>query len=128
MPTYKYQCKKCEGFFEQWHSIHAESMGHCDCGGFGTKVYESMATLGIGKSGQQFADTEARENRWHKDMPAYKRFRDKGMQPASIDGCDRLEATARNELEVKTNGRISVPDSVVRSSMADAQDIVAGRL
>lgn len=46
------------------------------------------------------------ERRWSKDMPAYRRLRDQGLQPRQIDGCAELEATANSELEVGLHLRI----------------------
>jgi len=51
--------------------------------------------------------TEARERRWAKDMPAYKALVDQGYEPVSIDGADRLAATAKTENEI--NG---IPEGV----------------
>jgi hypothetical protein len=44
-------------------------------------------------------DTEAR---WHKDMPAYKRLVQDGLQPPKIDGCAELESKARSKVEVES--------------------------
>ncbi|MFP4512087.1 MAG: hypothetical protein ACLFRV_03965 [Acidimicrobiales bacterium] len=44
-------------------------------------------TRGDGKA----AEVNAREARWHRDMPAYKRLRRDGLQPPQIDGSARLE-------------------------------------
>lgn len=41
---------------------------------------------------QTAVDTNAREGRWNKDMPAYKRLRRDGLQPERIDGSATLEA------------------------------------
>lgn len=43
---------------------------------------------------------DAREKRWDKDMPAYKRLREDGLQPAHIDGSRQIEAQANDKLEV----------------------------
>jgi len=48
----------------------------------------------------------AREARWQKDMPAYKRLRDQGYQPPHIDGSARLEAQASTEHEIAV-GQVS---------------------
>lgn len=47
------------------------------------------------------AQTNAREDRWQKDMPAYKAMRRQGLQPRQIDGCDELSAKATDRLEVE---------------------------
>lgn len=41
------------------------------------------------------------ENRWHKDMPAYKRLVQDGLQPPRIDGCAELEAKATSKAQIE---------------------------
>lgn len=41
------------------------------------------------------------ESQWDKDMPAYKRLRQDGTQPRSIDGCAELETRASTRLEIE---------------------------
>lgn len=38
---------------------------------------------------------------WVRDMEAYKRLRDQGLQPKRIDGSARLEAKASDRFEVE---------------------------
>lgn len=45
---------------------------------------------------------DAREKRWAKDMPAYKRLRQQGIQPKTIDGAARLEAEAETRFEIES--------------------------
>ena len=45
---------------------------------------------------------EAREKRWAKDMPAYKRLRQQGLQPKGIDGAAKIEAKAETRFEVES--------------------------
>ena len=45
--------------------------------------------------------TNAREARWNQDMPAYKRLRQDGLQPAQIDGCAALEKHAEHEKQIE---------------------------
>ena len=45
---------------------------------------------------------EAREKRWEKDMPAYKRMRQQGLQPKTIDGSAHIEAKAETRFEVES--------------------------
>ena len=49
----------------------------------------------------QAVEVNEREARWHKDMPAYKRLVDSGVQPPRIDGCADIEARAETKLEVE---------------------------
>lgn len=100
---------------------------HDGCGGNLLRIYRHVRTLGIGTHGQEYKDVEAREARWQRDMPAYKRFRDKGFQPPQIDGCDRLEATAQNATWINSGGRIRVDEERAREAKALAEDIMAGR-
>jgi hypothetical protein len=41
------------------------------------------------------------ENRWHKDMPAYNRLVEDGLQPPRIDGCAELEAKATSKQQIE---------------------------
>jgi putative FmdB family regulatory protein len=124
MPTYKYLCEPCQETFEQWFSIHeADQTALHRCNTPGIKVYENVTILG-----KAYHDAERYESTFAKDRDAYKRFRDSGKQPARIDGCDRLEATASNEISIRTNGALDIPDHIWQKGQADAQDIMAGRL
>lgn len=128
MPTYRYQCIHCMGEIEVWQSMQDDPLTtHEYCGGTLQKIYRQVRTLGIGTHGQHYKDTEAMEARWSTDMPAYKRFRDRGYQPPQIDGCDRLEATAQNSIEINTGGRVKVDENRYREAKAQAEDIMAGR-
>jgi hypothetical protein len=50
------------------------------------------------------------EKRWEKDMPAYKRLRMNGVQPAQIDGSAKLEQEANHPVEVQMGHRFFNPD------------------
>lgn len=52
--------------------------------------------------GAEAESVDAREKRWQKDMPAYKRLRQQGLQPKTIDGAARLEAEAETRFEVES--------------------------
>lgn len=45
--------------------------------------------------------TGAREARWEKDIPAYKRLRKDGLQPQRVDGCAAVEAQAESRSDVE---------------------------
>lgn len=49
-------------------------------------------------------------------MPAYKRLRQEGLQPRSIDGAARLESTATTEAQVE--GRVDI-ESLVKRGVAE---------
>ena len=48
------------------------------------------------------ASINATERRWDKDMDAYKRLRNDGLQPRKIDGAAKVEARAKNEFQVES--------------------------
>lgn len=43
----------------------------------------------------------AREAQWDRDMPAYKRLRQDGLQPPRIDGAAELESRAAHKTQVE---------------------------
>lgn len=45
---------------------------------------------------------DAKERQWDRDMPAYKRLRQDGLQPKSIDGSADFEKRAESKLEVES--------------------------
>jgi putative FmdB family regulatory protein len=111
MPTYAYLCESCGSQFERWQSIHDSALSlHDDCGGEVVRVITRVATYGIGDRGARTRDVDATERRWGLDMPAYERLRMEGHQPVGIDGAHKLEACARDEWQIKTGGKVSVPD------------------
>lgn len=64
------------------------------------------------------------ERRWQRDMPAYKRLRDSGLQPKAIDGSADLETRASTQIEVEM-GHIFRPDEMpkVREGMEAAREM-----
>ena len=46
-------------------------------------------------------EAKAREKRWSRDMPAYKRLRKQGLQPRQIDGCGILEKHATEKWQIE---------------------------
>jgi hypothetical protein len=71
-------------------------------GCFGCKVLGvRMGANTTTSRGASVGEANAREKRWSKDMPAYKRLRQQGLQPRQIDGCAVLEkgATERWQIE-----------------------------
>lgn len=52
--------------------------------------------------GQRVAEVNTTEKNWNRDMPAYKRLRQNGLQPKSIDGAANLEQKAKHEWQVET--------------------------
>lgn len=56
----------------------------------------------------------SRDNRWSKDMDAYKRLRRDGLQPPQIDGCKQLETNAE------------IPKQIEMGTLADPKKIALG--
>ena len=52
--------------------------------------------------GQRVAEVNQTEKNWNKDMPAYKRLRENGLQPKAIDGSAEIEKKAKHEWQVET--------------------------
>ena len=60
--------------------------------GMNTTTTRGMAVDGINNT----------ERNWQKDMPAYKRLRENGLQPKSIDGAANVEKKAEHSWQVET--------------------------
>jgi hypothetical protein len=63
--------------------------------------------------GAEAASINAREDRWAKDMPAYRRLRHNGLQPDRIDGSAELEMRANDRFDI-TLGRVVPPEEKAR--------------
>lgn len=126
MPNYHYFCATC-GDSEVWQSIHADTLTTGGCGHMVVKVIDKVTPMRLGPS-DVVRRADATERQWDKDMPAYKRFREKGYQPPGIDGCDRLEATAKSNIEIQSGGRLKYSDERVNEGRQQAEDITKGRI
>lgn len=52
--------------------------------------------------GGRVAEISQTERNWNKDMPAYKRLRQDGLQPKRIDGAAEVERKAKEAWQVET--------------------------
>jgi hypothetical protein len=93
---------------------HAERHPSLDVEGcFGCKVAGvSFGSNSTTTRGAVVAETNQRAKNWDKDMPAYKRLRQNGLQPRNIDGAAALEARAETAAQVE--GRPDVEKLVSR--------------
>lgn len=86
---------------------HQETHPNLDVEGcFGCRV--AGISFGANESttrGAIVAQTNKTERGWNKDMPAYKRLRQNGLQPRSIDGAAEIERRATTKEQVET-GRL----------------------
>lgn len=72
-----------------------------DC--FGCKVAGvSMSSACTPNRRSESFGINAKEKRWDRDMAAYKRLRNDGLQPPNIDGSARLEQKAEHKFQVET--------------------------
>lgn len=71
-----------------------------DC--FMCKVSSVQLSTGDANSDPKYKEVAAREKRWDRDMPAYKRLRDQGLQPKQIDGSADLERDASTRFEIES--------------------------
>jgi hypothetical protein len=82
---------------------HQETHPNLDVEGcFGCRV--SGIRFGVNESttrGLQVAKVNDREKGWNKDMPAYKRLRQQGLQPRQIDGAAALESRATEKWQIE---------------------------
>lgn len=56
----------------------------------------------VGSVADSVLSSSRLERRWQRDMPAYKRLREDGLQPPRIDGCADLEVNASTRFEVES--------------------------
>lgn len=121
MPTYLYRCDDC-GDFERWRPIREPSETcACACGTEAPKVFAPprISTHALPNKGVAAKRMLRRDANEDKDMWAYKRLRDNGMQPKRIDGCSIVETMATDPLEVEMGKHIP------RDTLTQSKEILA---
>jgi len=82
---------------------HRETHPGLDVEGcFGCRV--AGVSFGANESTTRGAQVKAinqREKGWNRDMPAYKRLREQGLQPRLIDGAAVLESSATEKWQIE---------------------------
>jgi hypothetical protein len=82
---------------------HRETHPGLDVEGcFGCRV--AGVSFGANESTTRGAQVKAinqREKGWNRDMPAYKRLREQGLQPRQIDGAAVLESSATEKWQIE---------------------------
>jgi hypothetical protein len=82
---------------------HRETHPNLDVEGcFGCRV--AGVSFGANESTTRGAQVKAinqREKGWNRDMPAYKRLREQGLQPRQIDGAALLESSATEKWQIE---------------------------
>ena len=99
--------------------VHPEFVSGC----FMCKVSSVQLNAGAVNSNPKFQEVEAREKRWNKDMPAYKRLRDQGYQPKGIDGAAALERDATTRFEIESGTAFAGQGKKVQDAVNFVEDI-----
>ena len=91
------------------------NQGLCPDNCFGCKV----ASIGFSATAMptrkgDFQSQAKHEKQINRDLPAYKRLRENGLQPASTVGAANIEAGARSRYEVES-GKLIADDSIARN-------------
>lgn len=83
---------------------HRETHPNLDVEGcFGCRIAGvRMGANSTTTRGGRVAAINATERGWNKDMPAYKRLRQQGLQPKRIDGAAEVEKKANEAWQVET--------------------------
>lgn len=105
------------------HRTHPEYVEGC----FGCKVSTLMLAPSVAATtawGGAAAREKAMERRWAKDMPAYKRLREQGYQPPSIDGAARLEREASSRFEIESGKAFPGKEKEVKDAVSFVQESI----
>lgn len=120
MPTYRYSCEGC-GPFERWRPIRepSETCPCPECGVEASKVF-TPPRIGLAATPNRAPDAQAivaKDAAWNVDMPAYRRLRNNGVQPKSIDGSAALEARAETKTEIEDGRLMPLPQAKFREEV-----------
>lgn len=127
MPRYDYKCKTCGAVEEAIHGFDDEPDMYClECGQpmgrlMGMPYVSPSATPTRGAI-DMAATREAEKNK-DADMAAYKRLRQDGVQPPSINGSAKLEARAEEKHEVNSGHTFSTA-SARKRNMGLVKDVL----
>ena len=120
MPRYDYKCKRCENVEEIIHGFDIEHSFHCvECGKEMTKLISGVniapSAMPSRNSVIDLDATKKAEKAKDADMSAYKRLRESGVQPKSINGSAHLEKHAETKNEIQA-GRVYSSDASRKES------------
>ena len=120
MPRYDYKCKQCGNIEEIIHGFNDGHSFHCvTCGRAMTKLISGVNIApSATPSRNSVIDLEATkkaEKAKDADMSAYKRLRQNGLQPKSINGSAHLEKHAETKSEIQA-GRLYSSDASRKES------------
>ena len=120
MPRYDYRCTQCDSVEEIIHGFNDEHSFHCVyCGRAMIKLISGVNIApSATPSRNSVIDLEATkkaEKAKDADMSAYKRLRESGVQPKSINGSAHLEKHAETKSEIQA-GRLYSSDASRKES------------
>lgn len=104
MALYEYRCDDGHTLDLERPIGTAQRMTKCQCGKTAKLVIGAavnIAPSALETRGARVREIESTEGRWSTDMAAYKRMRNKGMQPNQIDGSAALEDRAGDQLDIQ---------------------------
>ena len=112
MPRYDYRCKVCGAVEETMHGFDEDPEMHClECGAVMGRMmgmpYVSPSAVPSRNNVIDLAATKQAEKDKVADMDAYKRLRQNGVQPPSINGSAKLESRAEENFEVNSGQAFS---------------------
>ena len=120
MPRYDYRCTQCGNVEEIIHGFNDEHSFHCvTCGKAMTKLISGVniapSATPSRNSVIDLDATKKAEKAKDADMSAYKRLRESGVQPKSINGSSHLEKHAETKNEIQA-GRVYSSDASRKES------------
>ena len=120
MPRYDYRCTQCDSVAEIIHGFNDEHSFHCVyCGRAMIKLISGVNIApSATPSRNSVIDLEATkkaDKAKDADMSAYKRLRQNGLQPKSINGSAHLEKHAETKSEIQA-GRLYSSDASRKES------------
>ncbi len=136
MPIFPFRCMSCDLPVEIERPIgQAPNIVRCvHCGGTAKQVLGVGLMIGAGALPNKRAGvlvTEGKDSALDQDMGAYKRMRDRGLQPQHIDGSAKLEDKVADNFDInygKFYGRAKTREEArerIRSGLDEAQQIAA---
>ena len=120
MPRYDYRCTQCDSVEEIIHGFNDEHSFHCVyCGRAMIKLISGVniapSAMPSRNSVIDLEATKKAEKAKDADMSAYKRLRQSGVQPKSINGSAHLEKHAETKNEIQA-GRVYSSDASRKES------------
>ena len=120
MPRYDYRCTQCDSVEEIIHGFNDAHSFHCVyCGRAMIKLISGVniapSAMPSRNSVIDLEATKKADKAKDADMSAYKRLRQNGLQPKSINGSAHLEKHAETKSEIQA-GRLYSSDASRKES------------